>query len=384
MSNYNTSRAPMTMEEFIATATLKGWALAPKDAGQNVLEINLVDAHGRMIVAYIQPTIHEYHIGLIGSVYGLCEVWEEGSIEQKILEGQDLDVGMTGANAVAAYRNVLAHYDTEPDDADEVRRELSENAGQRCTTCLREIDARWGLWTPSAAEKAHFTASRETVDWLRSRRDGESDPGLAKAFGGLAQKALEVHAEAAEPPLTTVETDMARSIAMFDLEGWKDHDHAEDWMATGGRIGARAAIVSFADTIDETSLFTQGVTVSTHPVAVLMGRTGHDCYPNFAFAVKEPSLADWLCANPAALPEPPYVAPISIRECVEEAEIVCDRSSEVAPLVITMTDALANEFRARFPDLIATFVPFGVAAAADGTDAPLAVARIIGPEAKNG
>lgn len=251
-------------------------------------------------------------------------------------------------------------------------------------TDFMEIDARWGFWTPSAAEKAHFTASRETVEWLCSQRDGKADPQMSAAYSALAQKAVEVHAEAAEPPLTTVETDMARSIAMFDLEGWKDHDHAEDWMATGGRIGARAAIVSFADTIDETNLFTQGVTVSTHPVAVLMGRTGHDCYPNYAFAVTEPSVADWLCANRAALHEPPYVAPISIRECVEEAEIVRDRSSEVAPLVITMTDALANEFRAWFPDLIATFVPFGVAAAADGTDTPLAVARIIGPEVKNG
>ena len=130
MSNDNTSRAPMTMEEFIATATSKGWALAPKHPGQNVFEINLVDAQARMIVAHIQPTIHEYHIGFVGSVYGLVEVWEEGSIEQKILEGQDLDGSATGADAGAAYGNVLASYDPQPDDADEVRRELSEIGGR--------------------------------------------------------------------------------------------------------------------------------------------------------------------------------------------------------------------------------------------------------------
>lgn len=130
MSNYNTSREPMTMEEFIATATSKGWTLAPKHPGQNVFEINLIDAQARMIVAYIQPTIHEYHIGFVGSVYGLVEVWEEGSIEQKILEGQDLDGSATGADAAAAYGNVLASYHPQPDDADEVRRELSEIGGR--------------------------------------------------------------------------------------------------------------------------------------------------------------------------------------------------------------------------------------------------------------
>lgn len=384
MSNSNTSRAPMTMEEFIATATSNGWTLAPKDVGQNVLEINLVDAHGRMIVAYVQPTIHEYHIGFIGSVYGLCEVWEEGSIEQKILEGQDLDVGMTGANAVAAYRNVLAHYDTEPHDADEVRRELSETAGQPRTPEFMEIDARWSLWIPSAAEKAHFTASRETVEWLRSRRDGESDEGLAKAYDRLAWKALEVHREAAEPPLTKAEDDMAWSVFLYDADHASQSDIAEEWTLTGGRTGARAAIAYFAGVIDETDSFAQGVTISTHPVTVVMGRRDHGCYPNFAFAVKEPSLADWLDSNRAALPEPPYVAPISIRECVEESEIVCDLSSEVAPLVITMTDALANEFRAHFPDLIAGFVPFGGAAAAGGTATSLAHDQFTLSELRNG
>lgn len=121
-------------------------------------------------------------------------------------------------------------------------------------------------------------------------------------------------------------------------------------------------IARHADSINEAKFIKQGVTVSTHPVAVLMGRTDHDCYPNYAFAVTEPSVADWLGANRAAH-EPPYISPISIRECVEEAEIVCDRSSEVAPLVITMADPLADEFRTRFPHLVATFAPFGGAAA---------------------
>jgi hypothetical protein len=384
MSNFNTSREPMTMDEFIALAVSNGWTLAAKDADQNVDEINLVDAKGRMIVAFPQPTIHGHHIGFIGSVYGLCEVLEEGTIDQKILEGQDLDGSATGADAAAAYGNVLAAYDPQPDDADEVRRELSEIGVPGRMTEFTKIDERWGLWTPSAAEKALFTATRETVEWLRSRRDGESDPEVAKTYDRLASKVLAVHREAAEPPLTQVETDMAWSVFFCDADHVSQSDLVEEWMLIEGRAGARSAIDDFADRLDEADRFTEGVTVSTHPVAVVTGRRDHGCYPNFAFAVKQPSLAEWLGANRAALPEPPYVAPISIRECVEEAEIVCDRSSEVAPLVITMTDALANEFRTRFPDLIATFVPFGVAAAADGTDTPLAVARIIGPEAKNG
>ncbi len=109
-------------------------------------------------------------------------------------------------------------------------------------TDFMEIDARWGLWTPSAAEKALFTATRETVEWLGSRRDGESDQGLAKAFDGLAQKALEVHAEAAEPHLTQAEIDLAWSIAIDMAEGWKSRDHAHEWMEAWGRKGARDVI----------------------------------------------------------------------------------------------------------------------------------------------
>lgn len=231
-----------------------------------------------------------------------------------------------------------------------------------------KIDARWHLWTPTDEEAALFTATRKTVEWLWSQRDAATDLQVAKAYGILVREALAVHAEAAEPPLTTVETDMVRSIAMSDLEGWKDRDHIEEWLAVAGRKGARVSIADFADSLDQTRFFKQGVTVSTHPVAVLMGRRDQDYYPDFAFAVKEPSLADWLDANRAALPKPPYVAPISIRECVEESEIVCDLSSEVAPLVITLADTLADEFRARFPHLIATFVPLGEAAAVGGSD----------------
>lgn len=372
MSNFNTSREPMTMDEFIALAVSNGWTLAPKDADQNVDEINLVDAKGRMIVAFPQPTIHGHHIGFIGSVYGLCEVLEEGTIDQKILEGQDLDGSATGADAAAAYGNVLAAYDPQPDDADEVRRELSEIGVPGRMTEFTKIDERWGLWTPSAAEKALFTATRETVEWLRSRRDGESDPELAKTYDRLASKALAVHREAAEPPLTQVETDMAWSVFFYDADHVSQSDIVEEWMLTEGRAGARSAIDDFADRLDEADRFTEGVAVSTHPVAVVMGRRDHGCYPNFAFAVMEPSVADWLVANRAALPEPPYVAPISMRECVGESEIVCDSSMEVAPLVIIMADTLADDFRTRFPHLIATFVPFGGATAATAADNPLA------------
>jgi hypothetical protein len=373
MSNYNTSREPMTMDEFIALAESTGWTRAATDPDQNADDINLVDAHGRMIVAYSQPTIHRHHIGFRGSVYGLCEVWDECTTEQKVLEGQILDEDTTVAEAIEAYEAVLAYYDPEPDGADQERRELSETAGQpRTFTEFLEIDARWSLWTPSAAEKAHFTASRETVKWLRSRRDGESDLELAKAYDRLAQTGLDVLAEAAEPPLTTAETDMAWSVALWDADNTSARDLAEVWMADQGRSGARWAIANFAGGLDETDRFTQGVTVSTHPVEILAGRTDLDCYPNFAFAVREPLLAVWLDANRAALPEPPYVAPISMRECVEESEIVCDSSIEVASLVITMADTLADEFRTRFPHLIATLVPFGGVAAAGGAEGPFA------------
>lgn len=126
LANFNTSREPMTTDEFIEAANSQGWALAATEVDQNFDEINLVDARGRMITAYSQPTIHRHHIGFIGTVYGLCEVWQEGTIQQKVLEGQDLDDGTAGADAVEAYDEVLAYYDPQPAHADEVRRELSE------------------------------------------------------------------------------------------------------------------------------------------------------------------------------------------------------------------------------------------------------------------
>ena len=366
MSNYNTSREPMTMAEFIALAVSNGWTLAAKAADQNVDEINLVDAKGRMIVAFPQPTIHGHHIGFIGSVYGLCEVLEEGTIDQKILEGQDPDA--TAAGAV----ETLAHCVQEPNDTEEIPRTLTEVGVGEIWPVFTNIDHRWNLWKPSDAERAHFCATRETVEWLCSQRDGETDPRMAKAYDELAWKAFDVHTEAAEPPLTTAETDMAWSVALWDADHSSPHDLAVEWTADQGRSGARWAIANFAGVFDETHRFTQGVTVSTHPVQILAGRTDLDCYPNFAFAVKEPFLADWLDANRAALPEPPHVAPISMRECLEESEIVCDISTEVAPLVITMADTLADEFRTRFPRLIATFVPFGRVAAAGGAEGPSA------------
>lgn len=378
MSNYNTSREPMTMDEFIALAASNGWTLAARDADQNVDETNLVDAKGRMIVAFPQPTIHGHHIGFIGSVYGLCEVLEEGTIDQKILEGQD--PGAMGAVAV----ETLAYCVQEPNDTEDIPRTLTEVGVGEIWPVFTNIDHRWNLWKSSDAERAHFCATRETVEWLCSQRDGETDPRMAKAYDGLARKALEVHAEAAEPPLTTAETDMAWSVALWDADNTSARDLAEVWMADQGRSGARWAIANFAGVLDETDRFTQGVTVSTHPVEILAGRTDLDCYPNFAFAVREPLLAVWLDANRAALPEPPYVAPISMRECVEESEIVCDSSIEVASLVITMADTLADDFRTRFPELAATFVPFGGAAAAAGTDTSLADDRITLSGVKNG
>jgi hypothetical protein len=356
----------MTMDEFIALAVSNGWTLAPKDADQNVDEINLVDAKGRMIVAFPQPTIHGNHIGFIGSVYGLCEVLEEGTIDQKILEGQDL-----GAPAVGAVET-LAYCVQEPNDTEEIPKTPTEVGVGEIWPVFTNIDHRWNLWKPSDAERAHFCATRETVEWLCSQRDGETDPRMAKAYDGLARKALEVHTEAAEPPLTKTESEMAWSVALWDADNTSARDLAEEWTVDQGRNGARWAIANFAGGLDETYRFTRGVTVSTHPVEILAGRTDHDCYPNFAFALKEPALAVWLDANRAALPEPPYVAPISMRECVEESELVCDSSIEVAPLVITMADALADDFRTRFPHLIATFVPFGGAAGAGGTDTALA------------
>lgn len=126
LANFNTSREPMTMDEFIEAANSKGWTLAATEVDQNFDEINLVDARGRMITAYSQPTIHRHHIGFIGTVYGLCEVWQEGTAEQKVLEGRDLDEGTTGAEALEVYNEVLEYYDPEPADADDVRLELME------------------------------------------------------------------------------------------------------------------------------------------------------------------------------------------------------------------------------------------------------------------
>lgn len=80
-------------------------------------------------------------------------------------------------------------------------------------TDFTEIDHRWNLWMPSESERAHFCATRETFEWLCSQREGETDPRIANAYDGLARKALEVHAEAAEPPLTPFEIDTAWSIA---------------------------------------------------------------------------------------------------------------------------------------------------------------------------
>ena len=109
-------------------------------------------------------------------------------------------------------------------------------------TDFTEIDQRWNLWVPSEAERAHFRATRETVQWLCSRRDGEADPRVAKAYESLARKALDVHAEAAEPPLTQAELTAAWCLAIDMADDWKSRDHAQEWMEIWGRKTARLVI----------------------------------------------------------------------------------------------------------------------------------------------
>jgi hypothetical protein len=110
-----------------------------------------------------------------------------------------------------------------------------------------ETDHRWNLWTPSRAERAHFCATRETVEWLCSQRDGETDPGIANAYDGLARKALDVHAEAAEPPLTEVEIETAWSIALHMADYSKPRDLAQEWTEAWGRRGTREVIAEDAE-----------------------------------------------------------------------------------------------------------------------------------------
>ncbi|RYG27472.1 hypothetical protein EON81_30090 [bacterium] len=109
-------------------------------------------------------------------------------------------------------------------------------------TDFTEIAHRWNLWTPSESERAHFSATRVTVEWLCSQRDGETDPSMANAYDALAGKALKAHAEAAEPPLTQVELETAWSIATDMADGWRSRDHADEWMEAWGRLGAREMI----------------------------------------------------------------------------------------------------------------------------------------------
>ena len=124
MANYNISRRPLTMDRFVEIAKSKGWSLAAKDPDQPSDDINLVDAGGRIIVAYPQPTIFKDHIGFMGGVYGLLELWQQ-SLEQRILEDYGLDEDLEPGEAIEALDEVLFYYDEEPVEAVEVRRELS-------------------------------------------------------------------------------------------------------------------------------------------------------------------------------------------------------------------------------------------------------------------
>ena len=113
------------MKRFIAIAKTKGWMLAATDPSRPRDEVNMVDAAGRMIIAYPQPTIFKDHIGFIGGVYGLLELWQQ-SLEQRILEDCDLDQDLGSGEAIEALEEVLFHYDVEPRGAGQVRRQLSE------------------------------------------------------------------------------------------------------------------------------------------------------------------------------------------------------------------------------------------------------------------
>jgi hypothetical protein len=126
MSNYNTSREPMTIDEFIALAETDGWTRVASHADQPNDEVTLADVAGRMIVAYPQPTQFSDHIGFKGSNYGLLEVWEEGSLEQKFLEGQDPDEETPCAEELAALAAVLLHYESRQDLGDTVRAMLTD------------------------------------------------------------------------------------------------------------------------------------------------------------------------------------------------------------------------------------------------------------------
>lgn len=126
MSNYNTSREPMTMAEFIALAESDGWTLEATDPNQLKDEVNLVDGAGQMIVAYPQPTQFSDHIGFRGSNYGLLEVWDELSLEQMVLEGIIPDEEPSGAEELAALAAVLLHYESHQDLGDMVREMLTE------------------------------------------------------------------------------------------------------------------------------------------------------------------------------------------------------------------------------------------------------------------
>lgn len=126
MSSYNTSREPMLMDEFIALAESNGWSLATTDPKQPRDEVNLVDAAGGMIVAYPQPTVLDPHIGFRGGVYGLVEIWQEGSVEQHVLEGQEVDDEVTSAEELGALAEILKHYEDRPMPADTIREMLTD------------------------------------------------------------------------------------------------------------------------------------------------------------------------------------------------------------------------------------------------------------------
>ena len=130
MPKISISRRPLTMEGFIEIAQSKGWTLAAKDPCRPCEEVNLVDAGGRTIVAYPDETVFKHHIGIDGAVFGLVEIWQEGSLEHRLLRlddlGEDLDEDLAGPAGVEALLEVLSFYDNVPDNVEDVRQLLSQ------------------------------------------------------------------------------------------------------------------------------------------------------------------------------------------------------------------------------------------------------------------
>jgi hypothetical protein len=124
--NYNTSREPLLMNEFIALAESNGWSLAAPDSVRPSHEVILVDAKRREIVAYSDETTLSHHIGFKGGAYGLVELWREGNLEKAMLEGHDLDPEVTCLEELSALVEILKYYEPRPLPGRKIRRLLKD------------------------------------------------------------------------------------------------------------------------------------------------------------------------------------------------------------------------------------------------------------------